>query len=75
MVQLTWFDSSGSVISIYDRVQYLSLEVILSRFYANCTFQELDIKRLIQGNNRCDNLKSLPSGKFWNQSTLSFRSN
>ena len=52
MVKLTWFVGSVSVISFCERVQYRSLETVLSRFYFNCTFQYLDIKRMAQGSHR-----------------------
>jgi len=47
-------DGSGSVININERVQYRSLEIVLSRFYVNCAIQYLDTKRLIQASDRCD---------------------
>jgi len=55
MVKRTWFDGSGSVISIYERVQYRRLETTLIRFFVNCTFKYLLVKRMTQGSHRYDN--------------------
>jgi hypothetical protein len=55
MAKVVWYDGLGSVINTNERVQYRSLEMVLSRFYVNCAFQYLDTKRLTQESDRCDN--------------------